>query len=581
MLKRLYTTPLVRSTFLFIFILLVSSAFAQESADLRKAIDSYIEMANQLHDTTSVRRLFLRKNGDNKELRTVENVLLANSYAKTLDRKNAISDHLYKSTVDVPENALKDGTHIWALVEYGFYLYTYRKPNEAMPFMVEAIHLIEQNPEIWIPNTAETLKKIGYFLTTLGDQNRAIQFLKIAEKHAKPGTTQLGDILNSIGRCYFILKQNPTAHHYYLRAMSTAQQSNDHVRQAKIWGDLATTYQQQNKNEEAEKAWLKDIELSKKYNSIQNTMFASTQLAKFWIESEKWDQAASMLTEALTIARSKAYFKKNEYEITKLQIIVAQHKNNFNEELVARRKLDTLELEMASLDGDNVLQNLNLETQKEMIRLSLEAEREARSKELIIRNGLLLIGILILLILVFFVLATRRKHKILLSSYENNIMKLQLEKVTSENKLNQANKTLSSYRDYLFEKNQQINELQAEIKNFDKSSSIITESHKAKLEELLESHLLSEDSWQTFKTVFTQEEPEFFQNIIDNFSDLTESNLRIIFLQRMGFNNPKTAQILGITIDAVKKNKQRMRKKYGYAYTQYIDSDKVREDELD
>ena len=47
-----------------------------------------------------------------------------------------------------------------------------------------------------------------------------------------------------------------------------------------------------------------------------------------------------------------------------------------------------------------------------------------------------------------------------------------------------------------------------------------------------------------------------------NFPNLTDSNLRIIFLQKLGLNNVETAQILGITTDAVKKAKQRLKKKY-------------------
>ncbi|WP_293300685.1 hypothetical protein [Pedobacter sp. UBA4863] len=44
--------------------------------------------------------------------------------------------------------------------------------------------------------------------------------------------------------------------------------------------------------------------------------------------------------------------------------------------------------------------------------------------------------------------------------------------------------------------------------------------------------------------------------------DLTESNLRIVLLQKIGLNNAETANLLGITTEAVKKAKQRMRKKY-------------------
>lgn len=55
----------------------------------------------------------------------------------------------------------------------------------------------------------------------------------------------------------------------------------------------------------------------------------------------------------------------------------------------------------------------------------------------------------------------------------------------------------------------------------------------------------------------------FYNTLIENFPELKESNLKIIMIQKLDFNNYKISNLLGVTIDAIKKSKQRLKKKLG------------------
>ncbi|MFV0178198.1 hypothetical protein OBK28_01255 [Empedobacter falsenii] len=77
---------------------------------------------------------------------------------------------------------------------------------------------------------------------------------------------------------------------------------------------------------------------------------------------------------------------------------------------------------------------------------------------------------------------------------------------------------------------------------------------------LLNSHLMTDENWNNFKKVFASEKADFVSYLENNFSDLTESNLRIIYLTKLGLTNIEIAHLLGITPDSVKKAKQRLRK---------------------
>lgn len=82
------------------------------------------------------------------------------------------------------------------------------------------------------------------------------------------------------------------------------------------------------------------------------------------------------------------------------------------------------------------------------------------------------------------------------------------------------------------------------------------------MQKLLESHLMTQENWENFKEAYMNEYPEEYHKLQTDFPDLTDSNLRIIILSRLEMTNNEMSRILGVTVDAVKKAKQRLRKKY-------------------
>ena len=79
---------------------------------------------------------------------------------------------------------------------------------------------------------------------------------------------------------------------------------------------------------------------------------------------------------------------------------------------------------------------------------------------------------------------------------------------------------------------------------------------------LLDSHLMTAKNWTNFKSIFDHEQKNFIEHLDQNFPGLTESNLKIIYLLKLGLTNIEISQLLGISADSVKKSKQRLKKKY-------------------
>lgn len=150
--------------------------------------------------------------------------------------------------------------------------------------------------------------------------------------------------------------------------------------------------------------------------------------------------------------------------------------------------------------------------------------------------------------------------------FDSKILSLKLDRIHSEEKLNKTYTTLETYKTYLYEKNEQINALERVIKDTKQHANGLYEENESILKELIQSHLLTEENWEMFKYTFKKEQPNYYGFITSHFPNLTDSNLRIILLQKMNLSNQEIASILGVTIDAVKKAKQRLKKKYEGIY---------------
>ena len=81
------------------------------------------------------------------------------------------------------------------------------------------------------------------------------------------------------------------------------------------------------------------------------------------------------------------------------------------------------------------------------------------------------------------------------------------------------------------------------------------------LEKLLQEHIMTDENWTEFKRLFSKVYPGFFVNLSKQNPTLSTTDIRIVALMKLGLNNAEMANMLGITVEGIKKAKQRLRKK--------------------
>ncbi len=507
----------------------------------------------------------LLKSSD-KDLSIVYYNLLASGFASANEGLNSKSSFLFSKSLELAKAKKNHGLEIWTLVNYAFYLYDYKKTSEALQVYLDADNKIRQIDIDDIILPSDCFKKIGYFMGTIGDKNEAINYLKKAEQYAKPNSKELAAIQDNIGFYYLELDQLDHAKNYFSKAATIAKTINDQIRYAKVLGNLGCLEYKKRNYDKATELLKQDLTISINLQSHNNTNYARILLSKVLIAKNQINDAKTLLQEAEKYSESKQHLKKNVFEIEQLKLKIAQKENNTQQELMSLRKLNILEEQLANADGEKNLERNNILAQKERYANKLSLANTQFEKEQLKNRAIIVVSVLLFCIIILLIIFNRKQLKIRKDKYDKTVLKLELEKIKSEQKLSETNKTLSSYSVYLSEKNEQIELLNSEILKIKKSASSSIEKEKQQLQKLLDSHLMTDENWLNFKNAFQNEYPDYFQSLIDDFPDLTESNLRTITLMKLGLSNQEIASLLGITIDAVKKSKQRLKKKFGYQY---------------
>lgn len=532
--------------------------------------ETSFEIANSINDAPdlNVPDFFGTKKPQNDE--ALQQVLLAVSKGEKLsdhhDTINKESDHYYLKAIEISKKEERRDLEVYASIKYAFYLYHFRKYKDSFPYFMLCVKYLENMKTQEVIDPFDTFTKLSYFLTTANENDLAINFLKKAEKIKGLNDRQLSAIKDATGISFLNKNQLETAKYNFNLALLLAQKGKDELREAKALGNIAEINILQGNNDKAIAFLLKDIAISRKIPDDQNSMFALIKLCKVYLKINEVQLAKAAILEAEKLANSKSYYQSSLFEINEYILEIAKRENNSQTELESRRKLDDLKESLQDLDGKDVLIAVNWNAEKTRLENNIISEKKKLDQEASRRNYAIFLCILLIVGMFFIIRINKIRRKERQKLYEKNVLHLTLEKVRSENKFNATATTISSYRNYLLEKINHIKNLESEVKKLENLPKSKKQQYALKIDDLLQSHLLSHENWTQFKSTFRNEKPKHTLYLEENFPGLTDANLRVIYLTILELNNSEIARILGVTLAAVKKTKQRLRQKYGDKY---------------
>lgn len=174
------------------------------------------------------------------------------------------------------------------------------------------------------------------------------------------------------------------------------------------------------------------------------------------------------------------------------------------------------------------------------------------------------------LLLFFLKMQNRRQQQVLekekdLAIAQNQLRERELASQKLELEANQRN--LENYAQMLIERNDRIAQLAERLENRPgESKNTAAKSSNgaanADLDALYQQTIFTTDDWENFKQHFSRVHPGFINSAKNLMPNLTDGELRLVLLLKMGLKNREIAKMLGVGLDSVKKAKYRLHKKY-------------------
>lgn len=376
-----------------------------------------------------------------------------------------------------------------------------------------------------------------------GEYGEAVKYLKKGSEfpagwnppHFTPA------LYNNLALCYQQLKQYDSAIAWYKKTYEAAVAFNDSIYMALAQGNMGYTYYLQQQYDKALPLLEADYKGSLQAGEKGSATNAAMTLAAIYIKTE----SPALAEQYMNASRQYVYntrgvmVMKNWYEnLYLLARAKGDHKN-------AGRYADSLMLYKDSVTAMRDKKAFN----QAVLKLELEKHQhevnrleQIRKQQVLLRNSLL--AVLVLLALVALLWLSRR------------LLKRNKEKELAQQQLYFAEQELMNYTRQLRKKNDLLQQLRDELNKENALSD-----REGNINRLLEATILTEEDWKKFRQLFEKVYPGFFIRLKEKMPDLSAADIRLLALTKLQLPPRNMASMLGVSYDAIKKARQRLRKK--------------------
>ncbi|MFM9947420.1 MAG: tetratricopeptide repeat protein [Saprospiraceae bacterium] len=294
--------------------------------------------------------------------------------------------------------------------------------------------------------------------------------------------------------------------------------------------------------EEAEALLEEDFQGSLLTGQDLSALNASVALAKLMLKNKDLDRARKYLETAGRISDTLLTLQQTILTWSDYYVLAGDWEQAYHFRKRAHEMEDSVNQTATTREFYRTREQHSLFQQKELMNQSLLAQETARKAAQ--RNFIIAICILALIISGFSVI-------FYLKNREQQMVHRHLQERYAENK-----EELDRYVKRL----QHHNELSLGIEEHLRSVSpnIDQETIRALL---LQFTFSTETDWEQFKHLFDEVHHDFILHLQQQSINLTPGEIRLLVLLKLEFNNREIARTLGISLEGVKKSKQRLRKK--------------------
>ncbi|RLD56955.1 MAG: hypothetical protein DRJ05_10485 [Bacteroidetes bacterium] len=386
----------------------------------------------------------------------------------------------------------------------------------------------------------------------------------------------IADCYNNLGMVYDDIGDTASALDNYTKSLIIYEKKDEYDGIAASLNNMAGIYYQQDNFQMVMNYMLKALEIRRKAGDKRKLSYTLLNIASLYLSTNEIKKSIELNLEGLQLAKeigaksqkkiaykglSDAYFETNDYlDAYKYHILYSSVKDSIFKENKSRA--------IAEMQAKYETEKKEIENQL------LKNENKAKSRNQIILIVAIVALILLLLMLIYYLrlrgishrqqkalahieLARKEQEKQNLKDKvfaEKQINKLQQEKFDID--IKHKNKELANSTLSLINKNEVLGKLRADIKSLE-----APHTGQSEIISYINQNLDTENDWKKFKVEFEEVHPGFFDRINKTYPDLSETYIKICAFLRIDLTSKEIADLLHVSVAAVNKNRQRLRKK--------------------
>jgi len=462
------------------------------------------------------------------------------------------------------------------------------------------------------------LQKQGLYKLALENFFTALNYY---DKNGKANSK--ASVYNNIAIIYRKLKNNDLAEEYYKKSLNLYIKNNDSFGELKIYNNLAVLYEKQGLYKRAINNYKQVLKLSKAVNFQGGIAMSQINLSGIYIESNtNLDTAFTLLKEsekiciditdnyklAFVYGLFAQYFIKTDNFKLAIENSLKGYKIAVkigSTDQIADLSLQLSELYKEQKDFENALKYFeifhttndsifNIEKTTVIEEMKTRFDISNKEKELKISKQklkllekkekidtikfyalIIVLALVLLLIIVTLILFKNRSNKKKeleqknkeIAEAEKKMLLLEIQDKESEKTqltrtINYKDTELQNFAHYIVDKNDFIIKIQKDLKKLQKniSEKNIGDSLQSILADINNKIQIIRNS-EEFLAQVDQINNNFYFKLREKHADITENELRLASLLKMGLSSKEIASILHITSKSVDTNRYRLRKK--------------------
>ena len=527
-------------------VLLLPVRFDGDTIKLRNALAPVLELADKKRNVALKWAYYMR---------------MADGFSIAFDRINLSSERYYRLAEQLLRLHPNTELEMLGCAREGYYNFIYRRVKEAFPFFLRANDLKSKVNIKKIPLVVKHYQFMASFYSYIGDQANAVVYLEDALPFTKPASRERVDLINSIAVYLAKDSLNHQAFSYLNRAMDEAKLAKDSVWIGIISGNLADHAWQKGEREKAIALVKKNIALSMRYNERTDAMRANLNLANWYIELKEWKLAEQYMMACEHLMEDKPYFLKYKMELAKSKSNIMRGLGRGGEELKQLHLYLMLKDSLEKRTNDKEIQKMLWQRESEKYNRTIQATEEKRIRTKRMYQFIGIVLILIFAIVVLLVNKSKIKIKMRNTLLEKDQLALAYEKQLLDQELMILRNSLTEFTDTIRQNDVVIQQLRQEVVKISESDPAYLTQVTDNLNALLQQHIMTDERWQKFKHVFNKVYPAYLTQMRQTYPKVTENDLKILALLKLDLSNASMSELLCVSVEAVRKAKQRLKKK--------------------